>query len=284
MPDIVNSAKHPVAPSGYTGPLDVVSGADALYTLRAASAAQASAGTKTLINIKNGTTSETCDVLVASNGGFGNVANCSGASSGVSVATFCLAATCTVQTWYDISGANYCSGSPCNLNLSASAPTLHLTGDFGSLPYVSFAGQTYLPITFTSISPPWTISGVAERTGNFTTIQYINTANTPALVFASSANTIAGACDGNVDSTVTAADSASHSASVVGTVTDCILNVDGTINDTSKTIAAYSGLYPPYALTGDITEVGVWPLGFTSGQQTSMCHNQYSYWGTSVSC
>jgi len=34
----------------------------------------------------------------------------------------------------------------------------------------------------------------------------------------------------------------------------------------------------------DVFEFGIWPVGFSSGQQTSMCHNQFTYWGTTTSC
>jgi hypothetical protein len=37
-------------------------------------------------------------------------------------------------------------------------------------------------------------------------------------------------------------------------------------------------------LNGYITEAGLWNIGFSTGQATSMCHNQYLYWGTAVSC
>jgi hypothetical protein len=34
----------------------------------------------------------------------------------------------------------------------------------------------------------------------------------------------------------------------------------------------------------DFFELGVWPSAFSTGNQTSMCHNQFAYWGTSTSC
>jgi hypothetical protein len=79
----------PSSGGSYTGPGDIVSGATSWYGLRAYSAAIAAAATQKLINIRNIATSETCDVIVATNGGFGNVANCSGSSSGDTVAVFC---------------------------------------------------------------------------------------------------------------------------------------------------------------------------------------------------
>jgi len=37
-------------------------------------------------------------------------------------------------------------------------------------------------------------------------------------------------------------------------------------------------------LTGQIEEVGYWNSAFTPTNSTAMCHNQFTYFGTSVSC
>jgi hypothetical protein len=37
-------------------------------------------------------------------------------------------------------------------------------------------------------------------------------------------------------------------------------------------------------MTGYLTEIGIWSSAFSSGNRTSVCHNQYVYWGTSTSC
>src|SRR5689334_16928212 len=95
----------------YTGPGDIVASAKAWFGLRAYSAAVAAAGTQKVVNLRNTGTSETCDVLIATNGGLATtVSNCSGSSSGTALSTFC--GTCAATKLYDQSGANFCSGAP----------------------------------------------------------------------------------------------------------------------------------------------------------------------------
>lgn len=69
-----------------------------------------------------------------------------------------------------------------------------------------------------------------------------------------------------------------------------IINANGTDNTVSPgtgamgTTANLGGGTGANTLTGEITEVGLWGTGFSSGNRTSLCHNQFVYWATSASC
>lgn len=131
----------PVTVTGgsYSGPGDVVTGASLFYGLRAYNSTIAAAATAKLIKVRNTSTSETCDVIVATSGGFGNVANCSGSSNGDTVAVFCALSggSCTVATWYDqIATYNVTQAT------TANQPSLMLSGCLGTSPCIVYNGST----------------------------------------------------------------------------------------------------------------------------------------------
>lgn len=74
--------------SGYTGILDIFAGADACFSLRSCSAAYAT-GSNPAINVRRGTDSHLCDILITSAGAVGNTANCgTGGDNGQSATAF----------------------------------------------------------------------------------------------------------------------------------------------------------------------------------------------------
>ena len=101
---------------------------------------------------------------------------------------------CTGAIWYDQSGANKCSSAPCNGTQATLAmqPVL-VVNVLGGTPCWGgngTAGMGFQTGSMTSISLPLSITGVAERTGNFTTAQRIvaNNINPPYLGFTSTTN------------------------------------------------------------------------------------------------
>ena len=150
---------------GYTGPGDVVSGAAVFYGLRAYNATWAD-GAHKAVNIKRASDGQTCDVLLTTSGGLGNVTACSGSGSGAASA-FCASDTCTVVTWYDQAGA-----TPHNATQATQAnqPTLNFSClNGGTLPCLQFSGAQWLLNSAATNVQPVTASAVAERTGTFTT-------------------------------------------------------------------------------------------------------------------
>jgi hypothetical protein len=90
---------------------------------------------------------------------------------------------------------------------------------------------------------------------------------------------------------VVVTDSAFHSLQGVYNGGSSVFNIDGTDNTLSVGTNGYSSqtLYLGNDATtdpwgGDITEFGLWPDQFSSGNRTSLCHNQYAFWGTATSC
>jgi hypothetical protein len=79
---------HTVSGGGYAGPLDAVAGATFCWSIRACSAALATANTK-LAALNRTSDNATCDILAASTGSLGLTANCGvGGNNGKTAAAF----------------------------------------------------------------------------------------------------------------------------------------------------------------------------------------------------
>lgn len=274
-----------VAPS-FQGPGDIVSGATAWYGLRAYNAAYANANGK-LVNIVRASDSHACDVLAASSGGMGLTANCSGADNGETPATFCNATTCSIATAYDQTG----NGNNLTQATAANQPALTFNC-LGSLPCIdASAGTKCLSVTFTSIAQPVSHSIVANRTANTTTqINMLNGGNGP--VWKNVANTV-GQFYGSFPG-ATASDTAWHAMVFVANGGSAFIDVDGT----QTAGASGAGTFPNSAAYGMFSqtstcsatataqeaEAGFYPLALTNTQANNLCHNQFTYWGTSTSC
>ena len=145
-------AQRAAAP-GYTGPGDTIA-FTAWYGLRAYSAAVAAAGTQPLIRIRNTSTSELCDVLVASNGGMGLTSNCTGAGAGQTVAAFCGGVDCKVHTVYDQVAGNACVGATtCNV-VQATAGNQPALSAADSYSAITATGATTVVMTSTNNYAP----------------------------------------------------------------------------------------------------------------------------------
>ncbi|MHB8108243.1 MAG: hypothetical protein ACYDH4_12605, partial [Candidatus Cryosericum sp.] len=261
--------------------------------VRAYSAAIAAAATQKLLNIRNTATNETCDIIVATNGGFGNVANCSGVSSGLTVAVFCAlsAGSCAVTERYDqVSTINLTQAT------AAAQPTLNQSC-MGSKPCMQFAGASSQTLAGTSLpaqAQPWTVMTVAERTANFTSGQTIwGTSGSfePRIIFNVSANQFA-AYAGSGPVAATALDSAPHAFSVVFNATTSAIAVDGSVTssvslgaDTLNSRGSTSQLGTSNSngtfFSGFLSEDGIAGSGFSPTDQQSLCHQQYLYYGSS---
>jgi hypothetical protein len=280
----------------YTGSGDVVSGWLMWGGLRAFTAAIATAGTQSLINvIASGTTpaNVTCNILVASNGGLGQTASCStGSFNGQAAAAFCAtgSGSCLVDEVFDQSGngLNF-------INSGTSEPSL-VFSCIGSLPCMTFNGTSQHlnnSTAFTSQAQPYNITMVAERTGADTAF---------GSVFGFSGGTESGFSDvansalafaGTVVS-VTAADSVFHAMNFTYNGASSAVNIDGTDTPSLNPGAAATGTTAEQIgsdgvngnpFTGDAMEVGILPsAALTSTQRGNICHNQHLYWGTATSC
>lgn len=279
---------------GYSGPGDVITSSLAWYGLRAYSAAKATAQFHA-VNLRNTGSAETCDVNLATTGALSTtVSSCSGASTGATIATFCTGG-CTVHTLYDQSGANSCSAAPCDITNATAANQPTFTAACPSLPCLTYGGGSVAlasAATFAGTAQPFSLSWVGKRTGAFT-------AN-GAIFGSSSANTQTGFGNatntaflyaGTAAPTAAATDSALHAVQAIFNGASSILNVDNTQTAVSTGATAFTastsvatGFTAGNAFTGTANESGIWAGGLTTPQQTSLCHNQFAYWGTATSC
>lgn len=281
---MTGAGKLPVIVAAYTGPGDIVGSAKAWWGLRAYAAANAD-GTHKAFNVIRASDSQFCDVFLNTSGNLGNTTACSGAANGTPIATFCNATTCKIITWYDQTG----NGNDITQATGAKQAVLTFSC-LGSLPCGTYsAGQNY-GATFSTTNNPFTLSLVAVRTGAFSSEGDIFIQGGGAGFYFDSANLVSYFNGGSVS--VTASDSAWHAMelSVDGTASAFI--VDGgtpvtTANGFNLTGALTVGdksSTPTNGMTGNMGEMGIWPVKFTGTQATNVCHNQFVYWGTSTSC
>lgn len=277
---------HGAVAASYSGPGDVNSGATAWWGLRAYSAAQAD-GTHAAVNIRRASDTQTCDVLLTTSGDLGNTTACSGAANGTAFATFCAATTCTIVTWYDQPGAGANNFTQATV---AKQDTLILSCLGAKACARRSAGQNY-SATGSSIPVSFTLSLVANRTGATSSEGDIfigGGANgfyfdpTPGMVSYFNAGGV----------TAPASDTAWHAMQLEVGSGSSNFYIDATANALAGLGFAFPSAWtfgdksstPTNGMTGDIVEMGIWPSGFNATQAGNICHNQFTYWGTSTSC
>jgi hypothetical protein len=277
-------------PPSYTGPGDVVSSASIWYGLRAYNAAYAAA-TGNIAIFRRSSDNATCTgIASATTGGLDlTTTYCSGTTN---LPTFCgnSGGNCFVSTLYDQSGANRCSAAACNVVQATTGdqPRLVFNCINTSLPCLQFvkATPTYLQSSgsLTAQGQPFTFSFVAEATSSTDDVL-------SAGVQSGWNNTNLGFIFSGGFATATASFSAFHAIQGVFNGASSSLNVDGTLTSSlnaggtsaSGTIGVGT-ISGSNVLDGFILEAGMWPGAVSTTNQGLMCHNQFSYWGTSTSC
>jgi hypothetical protein len=267
--------KPAVAPA-YTGPGDIVSGASMWWGLRAYSSA--THGTKA-VNLRNG--GVCADVNSdASTGAVPNAPTINGAA--------CDNAghPCTVKTLYDQSG----NGNDITQATTSQQPSFSISC-LGSLPCMKFArsaNTTLLDATSTVVNQGFTLVAAAERTGSTTSqSNFIGSSSLGGYYFMDSANSVA-VYAGSFTSNVTANDNTWHALQSFVITTGSgnpTITVDGVVSNPtspgSGNLTAGAGLSSDTAKHCDcsMTEGGVWPSDFSSGNKTSMNSNIHTFWG-----
>ncbi len=282
----------------YLGPLDAVAGATACLSLRACSASIAAAASQSIINVRNTSTAETCDIGVATNGGFGNTKNCSGSSAGISPVTFCAGGGgfCAVKTFYDQSG----NSNTVSQTVGAIQPTLSFSCQNG-FPCMTFNNTHAMSNTSTLSAQPTTFSWVAERTGNSGAFGGVlncgkNDGTSIEDTFSNSANTIESYAGTVVNLAGTFQENNWHSVSIVNSATTGISNVDGTTQTgensgtnacsttTTKGMIWGGDIANTNGLTGKASEGLIYSSGLSASSIAAICHNQRRYWATPGTC
>lgn len=268
----------PSAAASYVGPLDVIgSGASGWGGLRGYSAAYAAPGTNPSIDVVDQAGANSLTANILANGNL-DVASINTWVTAHSVTTI------YIQKLYDQTGGGKhftVVGSFFN------GPQLTLNA-IGSLPSMTFnAANTQrlaTSATFT-ILQPLTYSVVAETSSVSAQSLLIDSGNQVQLNFTT---TTAGIFAGLL---VSAAASLNNFHALQGIFDQAgagsSIYIDGasTTGNASNQNISGSPLYIGglssgiQLLTGDISEVGVWPIAFNSTQYAAMNGNQRSYWG-----
>jgi hypothetical protein len=274
-------ASQVAASASYTGPGDVTSGALAWWGLRAYSSA--TRGTKAA-NVCNPSDVACADVSTDATTGNLVLTTIGGHD--------CTMDDCTVKTLYDKSGGTNCTGSVvCDLTQATigNRPLLKhncLGTTLWCMTWTS--GQSLVSVSVAStLSDPYTMSVVGERTAGFTTDAALIgdvSGNSGQINFITSANTIQ-LYSGAASLTATANDSVFHAVQGLSTATPLTgakLYIDGTLTTgQSNANSITDGLCMGTCNNGgtvSTAEGGFW-AGDKSANFSTMNSNQHTYWG-----
>ena len=276
------------APS-YSGPGDVIPTWQEWGGLRAFTAAIAAAGTQKLVNFRNTVTNETCDVIVATNGGFGNVANCSASSNGDTVAVFCAESSGTYATTevYDQTG-----NAKHSLQTTAANQPIISLSCLNSLPCLPGAGSYWLKSTATIAGSAQPYSFEMMLLSNGSANSYAGAIDNARPFFVRPLNKCLGYELRNRQSSFTAATNVAHIFNGTCNGASSIANLDGTENSLSAGTAIMSAFdinimtiadgYAP--LHGQWFEEGFAAGGWTPTQRGNLCHSANVYYSLGLGC
>jgi hypothetical protein len=275
---------------GYTGPGDVTSFV-VWGGLRAYSAAYA-ASLGNIAEITDTATGTTFCTVVSKSNGDADLTSLSCVGGTVSVTTFCTVthpAGCSFHILYDQTGNghNYTNATLANM------PILVFSG-LGSHPILQMTTSQNLATNVITQAQPLSMSMIAERTsGTSFGVILGATGSNPSVAF-HGAN-LATLDAGSFSTDVAQTDNQWHSFQAVlqdsVSANTSTLKVDSTSNTpasgpgtngfSAQALAISNGSFP-YA--GNFLEGGVAAGSISGGNQTTLCHQQFTYWGLPNSC
>lgn len=268
----------PATVAGYTGPGDIVSGATAWYGLRAYKASYATGSNPCvdLVKTSDGSAAGTFNILS------------DGTLDVASIAALGFATS--VTKIYDQTGGGIHLTQATLLNmpglvlgpvgsgLGATRPTMRFSGG-GSMALANGTG-------FGAVAQQLTISSVFNKRlddANFEA--FFGDSVGSGFLTNNSANGILLFFGGSI-TPVTVADAAFHRAQLVANNTTSHVYIDGT--DNVVDIGSATGWAAGAVNIGfgtarnsapmDMCEVGIWPVGFSAGNMSSVNANQQTYW------
>lgn len=214
------------------------------------------------------------------------------ATQTVSVAeTITMQVALLVTEMYDQSG----NSSHVTQPTAARQPQLLLAGcSSPGMPCINFvsANNWFLTGAVNADAQPFTYSLVIDRTGNLSNFNFIwgGGGGGSAFFGGNTINTVGVSCNSSFTA-APATDNAWHAAQAVCNGASSVISVDNVETTVSPGTAALATVVTLGAASdnillfdGMLSEAGVWPAGFSPGNRTSVCHNQFSYWGTVASC
>jgi len=272
----------------YQGPADIVVSPFAWWGLRAMSAAKA--GTAA-INLCDDAGNNCADISTNASTGILNAPGTLGGNN-------CAATgTCKIKTFYDQSGATNCTTACDMTNATNSRRANFIANCIGSLPCADFiaGSQTeyFTASNVTATNQPISISGVyllgaapvreilTDSSFNFqwailnsTTVRMFAGTSRDTAITNNTSHIIQNVYNGassDIQINATRTTLASPGTAGLGTVAANKLSIGSAGAGTSN-------------LTAKMFELGVWNSAISSGNETSLCHNQFIYWGTATSC
>lgn len=278
---------HTVA-AAYTGPGDIVSNAFASWGLRASRSA--TAGTPA-INLCDDAGNNCTDISTNASTGVLNAPGTLGSNN-------CAATgTCKIKTWYDQSGNTNCT-TACDLTQATNSKRASFIANcLGSLPCADFVAanvtEYFTANNVTATNQPISFSGVylfgASPTGEIFSDSSFNFQL--AIAGTTSIRMYAGTI---LDTSITS--NTSHIIQNIYNGASSDIQIDATRTTLSSPGTAGLGTVTANKLslgsagagtanlTAKVFELHVWNAANSSGNETSLCHNQFAYWGTATSC
>lgn len=278
------------AATTYAGPGDVVSGAFAWWGLRCYNAAY----TGIVVDILSQPIGTGSRISCATGGVLVVDASPTDCTWVAGNACSPIAATCSVScfvnTLYDQSGANNCTGAPCNL--APTGNTIYLPSCNAGLPCINIAagsGAHLTATTTTAQSQPITSSSVWMGTGASGLANLFNIetgASTGLLVQTNFTGASMRIFAGTASSNVTLANTTMYSNQNVFSGASSSVDLNGAttsgLNVGAGTVV--SGYLMNWGIAAggvgaDFFEIGWWAKAFSGTEQTNMTSNQRAYWG-----
>lgn len=273
----------PGGSAAFAGPGDAISGATAFYSCARAYNAAYATGLGNLCIIADVATGATTCTMKAAATGFADLTSALCAGGTQTVSAFCTANTsCVVTQMYDQSGSNACNGaSACDIAQAtlASMPALAFSA-LNSLPCVTFNQKALTSTHALTLAQPVTLTLAMKRTTVAVANIFGDTGGSITIFQPNSANVVQ-LFAGSNSSTVSMSDNAYHGLQVIANGASSTINVGGSGTGISAGTNGWSntdvdlGYLTSFGggLIGSVCEAGIWPVGFSSGNQTTMYSN-----------
>jgi hypothetical protein len=288
----------------YTGPGEVVTGAQYWYSCFRGYTQFYASGGRAGCNVRRNDNAQTCDILIAPNGTWGNTANCSSfPDNGKAPSAFCTGTTCFVTTMYDQTDNGYIVSNA----TAANQPQLLFSGCGGALAGpgacvdCSTAGTTGSPGLFSNgrginngftSASPITISGVylavnatgggVWATGGGIAQALAKFTATPALDINAGADATLAASFATwyaVHNVINPNDGSTSTVRANGTTSGSQNAGNGIHFGGGNSIQICGDQSSNKAFVGKMTEIGSWSGALSGTQQGNLESNQRAFWG-----
>jgi hypothetical protein len=264
----------------FTGPGDAISGATAFYSCARAYTAAYASGAGNLCDIADVGTGATTCTMKASATGFADLTSALCAGGTQTVSAFCTAHTsCVVTRMYDQTAGNHCSAPTTSCDLVqatlANMPALTFSA-LNSLPCLTLtATKTMQTVDPFVLAQPFTYPLVFKQTTTGTNPNVLgDLGGNPGIFLPTAGNAVAIFAGSTLSATMT--NNTFRGVQVVVSGASSTINVSGTNtngNPGASNMSAQFVLGKSTGMIGVFCEGGIWPIAFSSGQQSTWFSN-----------